>query len=166
MTATTVPQSAPNRAGSPEMVLIFRLSGEAFAISVSRVHEILDPIPVTVVPNATAFAPALVNVRGAIVPLIDIRHRLRMPAAVPGSTARLVVLELPVGGVPTRLAIMTDAVEEVVETDLAILENIPDLGARWPEHHVQGVARIGDGLAVLLNTDNLFCPDAERPALV
>ena len=49
---------------SPEMVLIFRLSGEAFAISVSVVHEILDPIPVTRVPNAPAFAPGLINVRG------------------------------------------------------------------------------------------------------
>lgn len=165
MTATSALQPAESRTGQSEMVLIFRLSGEAFAISVRRVHEILDPIPVTVVPNATDFAPALVNVRGAIVPLIDIRHRLRMPAAFPGSTARLVVLELPVAGVPTRLAIMTDAVEEVVETNLASLETIPDLGARWPEQYVQGVARIGDGLAVLLNTDNLFCPDAERPAL-
>lgn len=170
MTAKTAPQPIPHSiitgAGSSEMVLIFRLSGEAFAISVSRVHEILDPIPVTVVPNATAFAPALVNVRGAIVPLIEIRQRLRMPPAIPGPSARLVVLELPVAAVPTRLAIMTDAVEEVVETNLALLEAIPDLGARWPEIHVSGVIRHGDGLAVLLNTENLFCPDAERPALV
>ena len=104
-----------------EMVLIFRLSGEVFAISVSRVHEILDPIPMTEVPNASIFAPALVNVRGAIVPLIDIRQRLRMPPERPSNSTRMVVLELPVTGVPTRLAIMTDAVEEVVEADMSAL---------------------------------------------
>lgn len=154
---------AMQRSGNSEMLLIFRLSGEAFAIAVTWVHEILDPIAVTVVPNAAAFAPALVNVRGAIVPLIDIRQRLRMAPVTPGATARLIVLELPVSGVPTRLAIMTDAVEEVAETDLSVLESIPDLGARWPEHYVRGVARIGDGLAILLDTETLFRPDADHP---
>lgn len=151
------------RNGNSDMLLIFRLSGEAFAIAVTWVHEILDPIPVTTVPNATAFAPALVNVRGAIVPLIDIRQRLRMPPVKHGKTARLIVLELPVAGVPTRLAIMTDAVEEVAETDLNILETIPDLGARWPESYVKGVARVGDGLAVVLDTETLFRPDDSHP---
>lgn len=165
MTTASSLSPAPNRAAAPEMVLIFRLSGEAFAISVSWVHEILDPIPMTTVPNAAAYVPALVNVRGAIVPLIDIRHRLRMPPVTPGPASRLVVLELPVAGVPTRLAIMTDAVEEVTETGLEALEPVPDLGARWPEHYVRGVVRIGDDLAILLETENLFCPDAERPAL-
>lgn len=165
MTANRAVQRPPDQTGIPEMVLIFRLSGEAFAIPVGSVHEILDPIPVTIVPNAAAYAPALVNVRGAIVPLIDIHRRLRVAPVVPGPTARLVVLELSVAGVPTLLAIMTDAVEEVVEGDLSTVEAMPDLGARWPERYIRGVVRIGDDLAVLLETENLFCPNAERPAL-
>jgi len=155
---------ASRQSSSYEMVLIFRLSGEAFAISVSRVHEILDPIPVTEVPNTSAFAPALVNVRGAIVPLIDIRQRLRMQPERPSTSTRLVVLELPVAGIPTRLAIMTDAVEEVAETDISALEPIPDLGSRWPEQYVSGVIRHGSDLAIFLDTENLFCPDPERVA--
>jgi chemotaxis signal transduction protein len=63
-----------------ELTLIFRLNGEAFALSVDCVQEILDPIPTTVVPGAPAFAPALVNVRGAVLPLIDPRRRLGIPA--------------------------------------------------------------------------------------
>lgn len=149
---------------SPEMVLIFRLSGEAFAISVSVVHEILDPIPVTRVPNAPAFAPGLINVRGAIAPLVDLRHRLRMPQAAANADARVIVLELPVAGAQTRLAILADGVEEVIEADLAALDAVPDLGARWPEHFVQGVARRGDGLVILLNTATLFRPDIQTGA--
>lgn len=160
--------SAPLRRGlsAPEMVLIFRLSGEAFAISVSVVHEILDPIPVTRVPTAPAFAPGLINVRGAIAPLIDVRQRLRMPPAAPNAEARVIVLELPVAGAPTRLAILADAVEEVIEADLAALEAVPELGARWPDQYVQGVARRGDGLVILLDTETLFradAPSGERP---
>ncbi|MFN4099894.1 MAG: chemotaxis protein CheW [Pararhodobacter sp.] len=161
------PEAAPSDATSA-MVLIFRLSGDTFALPVGEVHEILDPMPVTPVPNAAAFAPALINVRGAIAPLIDIRHRLQMPAALADAHARVIVLELPVNGAATRLAIMADAVEQVIETDLAAIEPLPELGARWPEQYVTGVARHGDGLVILLDTETLFRPDAppggERPA--
>lgn len=144
-----------------DMVLIFRLSGDVFALPVSAVHEILDPIPMTLVPNATAFAPALINVRGSIAPLIDIRQRLRMPAVPADDAARVIVLNLLVGGAATRLAIMADAVEEVIEADLAALEPVPELGACWPEQYVSGVARHGDGLVILLNTETLFRPDPQ-----
>ncbi|MDR7126079.1 chemotaxis protein CheW [Pseudotabrizicola sp. 4114] len=144
----------------PEMMLIFRLSGNVFALPVGEVHEILDPLPTTSVPNAPAFAPALINVRGAIAPLIDIRQRLRMPTVPADDQARIIVLELPVDGVATRLAILADAVEEVIETDRAMVKPVPELGARWPEHFVIGVARHGDTLVVLLDTDTLFRPDS------
>ncbi|MEE2861487.1 MAG: chemotaxis protein CheW [Pseudomonadota bacterium] len=158
MTSDTI-AAKPAAASRREMVLIFRLMGEAFALSVSCVHEILDPIPPTVVPNAPAFAPALVNVRGAIVPLIDIRRRLDMPPAPADAASRLIVLELPVSGVPTRLAILCDAVEEVFEADTAALETVPSLGARWPEIYVKGVVRHTGDLVILLDTDTLFRPE-------
>lgn len=147
-------------ATEPEMMLIFRLSGDVFALPVGDVHEILDPLPTTSVPNAPAFAPALINVRGAIAPLIDIRQRLRMPTVPADDHARVIVLELPVNGVATRLAILADAVEEVIETDRAALKPVPELGARWPEQYVVGVARHGDTLVILLDTETLFRPDA------
>lgn len=160
-----IPDKAGRPAGAePEMILIFRLSGTVFALPVGQVHEILDPMPATPVPNAPAFAPALINVRGAIAPLIDIRQRLRMPSIPADDQARIIVLELPVNGAATRLAIMADAVEEVIETDRAALKPIPELGARWPEQYVTGVARHGDSLVILLDTDTLFHPDGPTGA--
>ncbi|WP_103336576.1 chemotaxis protein CheW [Pseudotabrizicola formosa] len=159
-TLQTRDKPGPGGGPDPEMMLIFRLSGEVFALPVSEVHEILDPIPTTPVPGAPPFAPALINVRGAIAPLIDIRQRLRMQAMPASDTARIIVLDLPVAGVPTRMAIIADAVDEVIETDRAALKPVPELGARWPEPYVTGVARSGDALVILLNTDTLFCPDA------
>ncbi len=161
----TQPPSAPLRpVAEPEMLLIFRLSGEVFAISVTCVHEILDPMPRTEVPNAPAFAPALINVRGAVAPLVDIRQRLRMKAVPASEDARVIVLELPVNGAATKLAMIADSVDEVIEADLATLEAIPDLGARWPEIYVKGVARHNDGLVVLLDTETLFRPDPDGRA--
>lgn len=154
------PKSGAATGPELEMMLIFRLSGEVFALPITQVHEILDPIPTTPVPGAPAFAPALINVRGAIAPLIDIRTRLRMQPRPMGDQARIIVLDLPVGGMATRLAIMADAVDEVIETDRAALKPVPELGARWPEQYITGVARYGDKLVILLNTDTLFSPDA------
>lgn len=162
----TVSQTAhaPSRASldSPEMVLIFRLSGEVFALPVTSVHEILDPIPVTLVPNAPAFAPGLINVRGAVAPLVDVRQRLRMPSGSASEDARVIVLELPVNGTPLKIAMIADSVDEVIEADLATLEAIPELGSRWPDIYIKGIARHGDRLVVLLNTEILFCPDPAR----
>jgi len=148
-------------------VLIFGLSGEAFALPVTTIHEVIDPLPVTPVPNALAHAPGLINVRGIVTPMVDVRLRLRMPrvrGADAGRATRIIVLELPVAGTLTRVAIEADAVHQVIEIDPDRLEPIPDLGARWPEAFVRGVARHDETLIVLLDPDTLFAPDIDVPA--
>ena len=142
-----------------ETILILRLSGEAFGLSVSMVHEIMDPIPVTPVPRAPAFAPALINVRGAVVPLVDIRTRLRMEPGRKTDSSRIVVLDAPVEDGPIRLAILADSVDEVIEVRSSDREPIPDLGAPWPAGYLLGVTRHRDGIIVLLNPETLFRPN-------
>jgi len=158
MTAAALISGAPALRGV-EMLLLFSLSGETFGITVSSVSEILDPIPRTEVPNADDFAAAVVNVRGAIVPLIDIRRRLRIRVASKAGDSRIVVLDVPIDGTQTKIAMIADAVTKVIETDLGALEPIPELGARWPKKFVEGVARHEDGLVVLLDTQTLLSPD-------
>lgn len=143
------------------MLLLFRLSDEIFGISVTCVSEIIDPIPRTEVPNADPFAPAIINVRGAIVPLLDIRQRLRIPAATCRSDTRIVVLEMPIAGVQTKIALLADSVTEVIAADINSLETIPDLGARWPKKYVKGITRHHESLVVLLETENLFLSDTD-----
>lgn len=150
--------TSASQTSSPEMILTFRLYGERFALTVTHVNEILDPIEQTLVPNADPFSPSLINVRGAVAPLIDIRHRLGIPPATPDGKERIVVLDLPVGDQLTRLAILVDAVDEVIEADRNSLESIPELGARWPADYIEGIARNGEDLVVLLNPATLFDP--------
>lgn len=157
-------EPAALRGGEQEMILTFRLQGEIFALDVACVNEILDPIPQTRVPNADPFAPALINVRGTVTPLIDIRHRLGMAQGRPDEDARFVVLDLTVAGQPTRLAVSVDSVEEVLEADRATLEAIPELGARWPADFIDGVAKHGEELVVLLKTETLFDPKRQARA--
>ncbi|MEE4119676.1 MAG: chemotaxis protein CheW [Paracoccaceae bacterium] len=146
------------------ILLVFRLEGEAFGLSVDPVHEILDPPEITPVPNAGAFAPGLVNVRGVVVPVLDIRQRLRMPAAAPGPSARIIVLEHEIDGTPCRLAFVADAVEDVIEAGGAALDRMPEIGARWPPACIAGAIRHGPDLVVLLEPSALFAPDAAEAA--
>lgn len=168
--ATSISGPAAPPAHSAETILIFRLAGEAFALAVDGVQEILDPIAATAVPGASAFAPALLNVRGAVVPLLDLRHRLGMPTRAggasepPAGSERIIVLDAQIADEAVRLAVRADAVEEVVETDAAELTPIPELGARWPARFVRGVARRDASVVVLLDAATLFEPDFNERA--
>lgn len=142
------------------ILLIFRLEGEAFGVSVGVVHEILDSEEMTDVPNADPFSPGLINVRGSVVPVVDVRRRLGMGPAKRSETSRKIVLEHMIDGLPTTLAFEADAVEEVFEANLDQLETVPELGASWPQVYLQGTLRRDEELIVLLNTDTLFVPNA------
>lgn len=141
-------------------ILVFRFDGDAFAITVAAVHEILDAQDPTPVPNADAFAPGVINVRGVVVPVLNIRYRLEMEDAADPSACRMIVVEVPVNGTPQKLAFLADTVEDVIEADVSAPEKIPELGAIWPQVYLLGAIRKNDELIVLLDPSTLFCPKA------
>ena len=143
-------------ADTGSMLLTFRLDGEAFAFPVTRVHEILDPIPVTPVPNAGAFAPGVINVRGVVVPLLDIRHRLLMKPAEETQASRIIVFEADLAGGQQKLAFRADSVEQVLESTPREMVPLPELGAVWPRRFVKGSLRHDNELIVLLDAQELF----------
>ena len=140
------------------MALTFALEGETFAVPVEHVAEIIDPLPVTRAPNADAFAPGLINVRGAIAPFVDLRHRLGMKPAEVGETSRVLVLDLTIAGEATKVAMLADDVDDITETAVADLEVVPELGVRWPTDLIRGVARKDGALIILLDVEAAFAP--------
>ena len=138
------------------MALTFSLEGETFAVPVEHVSEIIDPLPVTRAPNADPFAPGLINVRGAIAPFVDLRHRLGMKPAVVGETSRVLVLNLMVEGERTKVAMLADDVDDITETAVADLEAVPELGVRWPTDLIRGVARKAGAIIILLDVEAAF----------
>jgi len=155
MEATPPPEEAES---GLEMSLIVRLNGESLAIPVRHVHEVIHTIPRTRVPNATAMAPWLINVRGAVVPLVDVRRRLKMPPR-DHDDGRIVVLDIPRGNESHRLALLADGVEEVMEIDPARIEPLPLKGAPWPVEFVRGSIRRNGDLVLILETESLFEPE-------
>lgn len=140
------------------MALTFELQGEVFAVEVAHVHEVIDPLPLTLVPNADPFAPGLINARGAVVPVLDLQHRLGTMRHGETADTRFVVLETVIGEDRTKFAMIADRVYEVVELDERAIQSAPELGMKWPPDFIRGIVQRNGDLVILLNTDTVFRP--------
>jgi purine-binding chemotaxis protein CheW len=142
-------------------ILTVRLGGEVFAIPASIVREILDVGRVTPVPTAPAFVCNLINVRGRVVPLADLRLRFGMPAAEPTMDTRIVVLEVGLDGEPTTVAVLADKVYEVTQLDEVVSTDVPRIGSRWRPEFVAAIGRRNGQFVMVLDVDKVFAADRE-----
>ena len=137
-------------AGESLVVLTLELHGESFGIETRHVREILDPVAVTTVPGADPAVDGLINVRGRVVPLADLRLIFGMPHCGDGGDARIIVIEVEIDGDPITIGIRADKVNEVTDLAAASLEATPRLGLRWDPEFIACIGkREGDFLAVL-----------------
>ncbi|MCT4557602.1 MAG: chemotaxis protein CheW [Pelagimonas sp.] len=143
-------------------LLVFRLADEVFGLPVGLVHEILDSAEPTMVPNASQFSFGLINVRGAVVPMTNIRLRLGLSDSPATETERDIVLQHEVGGVATKIAFKADAVESVYDINTDQIESIPALGTTWPQIYLKGAVRRGEQLIIVLEPDTLFHPEPHK----
>jgi purine-binding chemotaxis protein CheW len=142
-------------------ILTVRLGGEVFAIPASIVREILDVGRVTPVPTAPTSVCNLINVRGRVVPLADLRLRFGMPAAEPTMDTRIVVLEVGLEGEPTTVAVLADKVYEVTQLDEVVSTDVPRIGSRWRPEFVAAIGRRNGQFVMVLDVDKVFAADGE-----
>ena len=146
-----------------DTVLTFNLDDDTFGLPVGNVVEIIDPLPVTPVPNGSPFAPGLVNIRGVVAPIIDLRGSLNLPDREMGSDSRMLVIDVPVDGEPTTAVVVADSVEAIIDVPPERTDPVPDLGTRWPKTHVTGLLKRDSDLVVLLDVERVFTADADAP---
>ncbi len=138
------------------VVLILELQGESFAIETSKVREILDPVPVTVVAGADPTVDGLINVRGRVVPLADLRLIFGMPHQEAGADARIVVIEVELDGDPTTIGIRADKVNEVTELAASSLEATPRIGLRWDPEFIVCIGKRNGAFIAVLDMDRIL----------
>ncbi|MBY6242657.1 chemotaxis protein CheW [Methylosinus sp. Sm6] len=136
--------------------LMLGVGGEIFAIDAERVREILDPAPVTEVPGARDFVRGLINVRGKVVPMADLRPRFGMEVAEATPDTRFVVIEVDLDGEPTVVGIVADKVYEVAELPLSSLGAAPRIGMRWRPELVKFIGRWQDDFIVVPDIERIF----------
>jgi len=137
-------------------ILTIALGGEIFALPASIVLEILDISPVTPVPNAPPFVANLINFRGRVAPLADLRLRCSMPVTEPTIDSRIVVLEFAFEGEPTLAAILADKVYEVTHLDAVVTDQVPRFGTRWRPEFVQRIGRRNNEFVMILDIGRIF----------
>ena len=144
--------------------LTLRLDDEVFAIEAERVREILDLVPITEVPNAAAFVGGLINVRGRVVPLADLRVVFGMSRPADSEDTRIVVLETEINDEPTVVGIVADKVHEVTEIEAASVEAPPRVGMRWRPEYVAGIGKRGGDFIIIPDLARIFDTEGRRSA--
>ena len=150
MTAAVKPRPAARD------VVTFHLGKEVLAVPATHLREVLEPVAITRVPGAPDFVSRLINVRGTVVPLADLRVPLRMPLAAQGAHARIMVLDLTLDGQDAVVGIFADSVHEVTHLSADDLEDIPPVGTRWPPRFVEAVGRWGGAFVTIPDLAAIF----------
>jgi purine-binding chemotaxis protein CheW len=141
---------------SSRQVLMLGLAGEMFALDARQVREILDPIPVTRVPGAQSYVSSVLNVRGKVIPLADLRVRFGMPPASITPDSRFIVLEIDLAGEPTTIGIVADKVYEVTDLDTSTLQKAPPIGMRWRPEFISAIAKWKDEFIIVPNMKQIL----------
>jgi len=143
-------------------VLTFELAGETFAFDAIIVQEILDPLPETAVPGGRPHVASVINFRGKVIPLADIRLAFGMDATKTTIDSRIVVIQLDIEGEPTLVGIRTDKVNEVTTLGRAASEAPPSVGMRWRPDYIHSLVRRGSDFVILPNLEAIFATAHER----
>lgn len=137
-------------------VLTFDIAGETFALEAVRVREILDLLPETVVPGAKAFVGSVLNFRGRVIPLADIRLAFGMEATKQTIDSRIIVIEFDIEGEATLIGIRTDKVNEVTTLAKTSSELPPSVGMKWRPDFISCLVKRGSDFIILPNLQAIF----------
>ncbi len=136
--------------------LTFGLQGEIFALDANCVREILDVIQITQVPGADQFVGGLINVRGRVMPLADLRVKFGMDRPPNGDDSRIIVIEIDLNDTPHLVGLLADKVFEVTEIRDSSIEETPDLGMKWHPEFIKGIGKRGKDFIIIPNFDRIF----------
>lgn len=131
-------------------VLAFGLASEDYALDIQRIREIIKIRPMTEVPRAPSFIPGIISVRGAIIPVVDLRQRLRLPADPPTKSSRVLI----VAKEAETYGLLVDAVRQVVRMRDEDIEPPPPMIGGVEAEFLSGIGRPRDGrMLILLHLD-------------
>ena len=139
--------------------LTFGLGDDVFAIDVVKAKEVLDFTEVTHVPQTPEYMLGVINLRGSVVPVIDMRRKFRMTAADLTRNSCIVVVEVDVDGEPVTVGALADSVLEVIDLDPSQIEPPPRIGTKLNTDFIMGMGNLNDKFVIILDIDKVFSND-------
>ena len=140
------------RAEREEQLVAFTLGGETYGMDIAAIQEIIRMPEITPIPRAAPDVEGVVNLRGRIVPIVDLRARLGLPVAARTSSARVIVVQVG----ENTVGLIVDGVTGVLRLSASSIEPPSELVSAVEENHIRGVGKAGDTLIILLNVDTIL----------
>lgn len=139
--------------------LTFRLGQEVFATDVAKVREVLDLTPITAIPRTPDFMAGVINLRGAVVPVVDLRLCFEMSKTERTLTTCIVVVEVMLEEERTVIGALADSVEEVVDLEPDQIEAAPRIGTQVRTDFILGMGKRNEQFIMILDIDRVFSAD-------
>jgi purine-binding chemotaxis protein CheW len=139
--------------------LTFRLGDEVFALDISKVREVLDFTTVTKVPRTPEFMRGVINLRGSVVPVVDLRLKFGMTRTENSVNTCVIITEVTVDGDTTVLGALADSVQEVLDLDAEHIAPAPRIGSKLRTEFIKGMGKRNDQFIIILDVDKVFSAD-------
>lgn len=136
--------------------LSFKLDQEIYALNISRVREVLDFSDITRVPRMPEFMRGVINLRGGVVPVVDLRLKFGLPSTDKTVDTCIIILEISFEGETTILGALADSVQEVVTLESDEIEPPPRIGTRLNTEFIKGMGKRNDEFVIILDVDRVF----------
>jgi purine-binding chemotaxis protein CheW len=136
--------------------LTFTLASETYALEVGHVREVLEMSTITPLPRTPEYMRGVINVRGSVVPVVDLRLKLGMAKTEKSINTCIVVLDVPRAGETVTVGALVDSVQEVVEFDSAKIEPPPKLGMAVQTRFLKGIGKRDERFVIVLDIGSIF----------
>ena len=139
--------------------LTFKLEDEVFALDIAKVREVLDFTMIAKVPQTPDFMLGVINLRGTVVPVVDMRLKLAMTRSETTVNTCIIIIEIEIDGEATILGALVDSVQEVMDLDPDQIEPPPRIGTRLNTRFIKGMGKRDDHFIIILDIDKVFSAD-------
>ncbi len=148
--------SSGGQAGREGKYLTFSLAGEEYGIGILKVKEIIGLMPITPVPRTPDHIKGVINLRGKVIPVVDLRLKFGMPAAESTDRTCIIVVEIVSESSKIAMGIIVDSVSEVLNIRAGEIEDTPSFGSKLDTAYILGMAKSGQGVKILLDIDRVM----------
>ena len=136
--------------------LTFSLAGEEYGIGILKVKEIIGMMTITIVPQTPDYIKGVINLRGKVIPVIDLRAKFSIAQAEYTERTCIIVVEISAKGRTILMGIVVDSVSEVLNIKSADIEETPAFGTKLNTEFILGLAKVGGGIKILLDIDSVL----------
>ncbi len=157
MNETKIIDQAVKAVGNREgKYLTFSMAGEEYGIGILKIKEIIGMMPITSVPRTPAFVKGVINLRGKVIPVVDLRLRFGLPPAEYTERTCIIVVEIQAESATIVIGIVVDSVSEVLNIKADDIEDTPTFGTRLDTDYILGMAKMQGGVKILLDIDRVL----------